>query len=151
MDKKRKAGLGKMKKSINTPEKVIKYSDIRAYIYNFAGAYEVHIDSKCHPKLEKVTGMMKYLETEGFFEKTKQPIKIFVKKEMTEKELLEKIKEDTGCDQMEAEFILYHGIKSGIIKRKLDWRFFLKKAHYAIFFALSLIALYYFYKYLTLS
>lgn len=150
MDEKKKARLGIMKKNVNTPEKVIKYSDIRAYIYNFAGAYEVHIDSKQHPKLEKVTRMMQYLETEGFFEKTEQPIKIFVKKEMTEKELLEKIKEDTGCDQMEAEFILYQGVKSGIIKRQLDWRFYLKNAHYPVLFVLSLIALYYFYKYLTL-
>ena len=66
------------------------------------------------------------------------------------KELLEKIKEDTGCDQTEAEFILYQGVKSGIIKRQLDWRFYLKNAHYPILFVLSLIALYYFYKYLTL-
>ena len=68
---------------------------------------------------------------------------------MTEKELLEKIKEETGCTDDEAEFLLYKAIQSGVVKRRLNWSYYFRRLHYFILGGLLIALGYYGYRYAT--
>ena len=42
---------------------------------------------------------------------------------MNKEDIIKKIKEDTGCDQHEAESIFERALDDGIVKRHLNWNF----------------------------
>ena len=45
------------------------------------------------------------------------------KKNMNKKDVLDKIKKDTGCDDDRAEEIFRHGLEHGVVKAQLNWNF----------------------------
>ena len=42
---------------------------------------------------------------------------------MNKKDIIKKIKEDTGCNDYEAESIFERALDDGIVKRHLNWNF----------------------------
>ena len=42
---------------------------------------------------------------------------------MNKEDIIKKIKEDTGCDEHEAESIFERALDDGIVKRHLNWNF----------------------------
>jgi len=42
---------------------------------------------------------------------------------MNKEDIIKKIKEDTGCDEHEAESIFERALNDGIVKRHLNWNF----------------------------
>ena len=42
---------------------------------------------------------------------------------MNKKDVLDKIKKDTGCDDDRAEEIFRHALEHGVVKAQLNWNF----------------------------
>ena len=49
---------------------------------------------------------------------------------MNKKDIIKKIKEDTGCDEHEAESIFERALDDGIVKRHLNWNFIISMLIY---------------------
>ena len=49
--------------------------------------------------------------------------KIKEKKNMNKKDVLDKIKKDTGCDDDRAEEIFQRALQHGVVKVQLNWNF----------------------------
>jgi hypothetical protein len=49
---------------------------------------------------------------------------------MNKEDIIKKIKEDTGCDEHEAESIFERALDDGIVKRHLNWNFIISMLIY---------------------
>ncbi len=49
---------------------------------------------------------------------------------MNKEDIIKKIKEDTGCDEHEAESIFERALNDGIVKRHLNWNFIISMLIY---------------------
>jgi len=49
---------------------------------------------------------------------------------MNKEDIIKKIKEDTGCDEHEAESIFERALDDGIVKRHLNWNFIISMIIY---------------------
>ena len=49
---------------------------------------------------------------------------------MNKEDIIKKIKEDTGCDEHEAESIFERELDDGIVKRHLNWNFIISMVIY---------------------
>ncbi|HAI43002.1 MAG TPA: hypothetical protein DCM40_35325 [Maribacter sp.] len=49
---------------------------------------------------------------------------------MNKEDIIKKIKEDTGCDEHEAESIFERALNDGIVKRHLNWNFIISMVIY---------------------
>ena len=51
---------------------------------------------------------------------------------MNKEDIIKKIKEDTGCDEHEAESIFERALNDGIVKRHLNWNFIITMLIYLL-------------------
>lgn len=72
-----------MEDPVNKPKKFINYDNLKVYLYDFSGSFEVHIvATELEPDVEKVEGMLQYLDDEGFLHSSDpdKPVQLFIVK-----------------------------------------------------------------------